>query len=94
MKTVYQACDGEIFEDRAEASAHENWLFDFWLNNLLEGHPEPTLSAVVRHFNDSHYLTCEGDEHHMTPWDRLKEALGEYWEDTVAPELKHTQRSD
>jgi hypothetical protein len=83
MKTVYQACDNAIFELRGEAIEHELELFEAWLDALLDGHAQTTLADVVRHFNDSHHLTCEGDEHHMTPYDRLKEALRTYWEDTL-----------
>ena len=94
MKTVYQACDGKTFEDRAKAIDHETGLFESWLEGLIEGRPAPSLSTVVCHFNDSHYLTYEGDEHHMTPWDRLKESLQMYWEDAISSRLEHPKRSD
>ena len=94
MKTIYQACDGEIFECQAEAVDHENGLFDDWLEVLLSGHPEPTLSTVVRHFNDSHHLTRAGNDYHGTPWNILKESLKTYWEDAILSRLKHTKRSD
>jgi hypothetical protein len=90
MKTVYQACDGETFVSRGEAAEHEAELFDSWLDSLLDGRAQTSLTDVVHHFNSSHHLTCEGDEHHMTPWDRLKEALRTYWEDELASLLKHT----
>jgi hypothetical protein len=88
MKTVYQACDGEIFEDRATAVVHENELFDAWLDNLIEGEPEPTLSTVVHHFNYSPDLTC--DNYYGTPWDLLKASLRMYWEGTLHSRLEHT----
>jgi hypothetical protein len=31
MKEVYKTRDGEVFEDRAKAEAHEDELFDVWL---------------------------------------------------------------
>ena len=96
MKTVYQACDGKLFELRGEATEHEDELFDSWLNSLTsDGRPNPfnpPLSAVVHHFSDSHHLTCEGDNH-MTPWDRLKESLRMYWDDIIA-QSKHKGATD
>ena len=80
------------YNKRVAATVHEEGLFDSWLNNLIEGGPKPTLATVVRHFSESHHLTCEGDEHHMTPWDRLKESLRTYWEDTTPAETH--KRSD
>ena len=90
MKPVYQAYDGEIFEDRNQAVDYENELFDAWLDNLLESEPEPTLSDVVRHFNNSPRLTCEAEEYYGTPWDMLKTSLKTYWEDMGYSRLKHT----
>jgi len=86
MKTVYQTCDGEIFEDRADAFNHEEEMFESWLSTLLEGdngqYPSlPTVSAVVRHFNNSHHLTCSLDEFRGTHWEMLKYSLRTYWED-------------
>ena len=89
MKNIYQACDGRTFEIREDAMRYEDGLFDSWVQALIdapsphEHRPEPSLTTVVRHFSASHYLTCEGDEHHMTPWDRLKESLRLYWEDKI-----------
>ena len=94
MKIVYQACDGETFELPGEAVEHEDELFESWLANLIDRGSEPTLATVVRHFSESHHLTCEGDEHHMSPWDRLKESLRIYWGDEIIPRLEHTKRSD
>ena len=77
MKTVYQACDNEIFELREEATEHELQLFEAWLDALFAGHAHQTsLTDVVRHFKNSHHL--------MTLWERLKEALRVYWDDKLS----------
>ena len=97
MNTAYQACDGKTFEIREDAMHYEDRLFDSWVQALTsDGHPNPfnpSLAMLVRHFKDSHHLTCEGGEYHITPWDRLKESLREYWDDAMS-RLKHTKRSD
>lgn len=84
MKTIYQACDGETFEDRAEAVEHETELFESWLKDLIVGNNQTRLSEVVRHFNDSPDLPCEKDVYHGTSWDILKVSLREYWDDTMS----------
>jgi hypothetical protein len=98
VKTVYQACDGEIFEDRADAVNHEDSMFDSWLDELLDGRNGLTLYTVVRHFNESEHLTCkESNEFYGTPFDMLKAALQLYWKDAQAALVKHSthpKRSD
>jgi hypothetical protein len=79
MKTVYQACDGEIFGDRSEAVDYENELFDAWLDAVIEGRTQTKLSDVVCHFNDSPELSGNSEEHYGTPGDVLKSVLKTYW---------------
>ncbi len=81
MKTIYQACDGKIFEDLAKAVDHEHALFDAWLDAVITGHIDTNLSDVVCYFNDSPELSGNSeDEYHRTPWDVLRDALKTYWE--------------
>lgn len=94
MKTVYQACDGEIFEHQQEGHNHEAALFDCWLSDLLEGRNGLTVYTVVRHFKDSYHLTCSADAYRGTPGDKLKESLRLYWKDATTALLKHPKRSD
>lgn len=87
MKTIYQACDGTIFEDQVKAVEHETELFEAWLKGLLSSRlhlPDPPLSKMLRHFNDSPDLSCEADSYYGTSLDRLKASLREYWDDTTS----------
>jgi hypothetical protein len=82
MKTIFQTCDNEIFEDRTAAVNHEDELFEAWLHLLIGGNAKPPLRDLVQHFNDSPKLTCDiQDEFYGTPWEVLKVMLRIYWDD-------------
>jgi hypothetical protein len=80
MKTVYQTCDGETFENQNTALDHEAELFDDWVEALLSGDIQGKLSDMIRHFDDSADLTCKEENFYGTPYDMLKESLRMYWE--------------
>lgn len=81
MKTTYLTCDNKSFDDQANASNHEDELFEAWLEALIYGHVLPSLADLVRHFSESPGLTGDATEYYGSPWEVLKEMLRAYWDE-------------
>ena len=77
MKTVYQAKDGETFDDASSAREHENKLFVQWIDDIETGKVEVNLKEVLVSL-----AQCDDieDEYYNTPLGLFTTALRSYWE--------------
>jgi hypothetical protein len=77
MKTVYQAKDGETFDDPGTAREHENKLFVQWIDDVETGKVEVTLKEVL--VSLAHCDDIE-DEYYAAPLGLFTAALRSYWD--------------
>lgn len=70
MKSVFQTCDGELFEDCEDAKEHEDGLFEEWLAK----NPSVKVDKLLAYMDDT-----TSEEYHGTEDDIMRLLLREYW---------------